>query len=113
MIEQTKTKPQESLEFKMKKQSQRFSFIPPKNFSEEGKWLLAVSSFEETNSVFQITDGNNSFSINIPGYWDSKSAEKTTNELNQIIELSSQKRIELRVKEVKKRVNQLKIADNE
>ena len=44
--EQTKTKPQETLEFKMNKQVQTFSFSPPINLSEEGKWLLVVSSFE-------------------------------------------------------------------
>ena len=46
LIEQTKTKPQETLEFKMIKQMQTFSFSPPINLIEEGKWLLAVSSFD-------------------------------------------------------------------
>ena len=58
LIEQTKTKPQESLEFKMNKQLQTFSFNPPINLVEEGKWLLAVSSFECTISVFIITNEN-------------------------------------------------------
>ena len=48
LIEQTKTKPQETLEFKMNKQMQTFSFKPTINLVEEGKWLLAVSSFECT-----------------------------------------------------------------
>ena len=61
LIEQTKTKPQETLENKMKKQMQTFSFNPPLILVEEGKWLLAVSSFECTNSVFNITNENNSF----------------------------------------------------
>ena len=56
LIEQTKTHPQESLEFKMNKQMQTFSFNPPINLVEEGKWLLGVTSFEFTNSVFIITD---------------------------------------------------------
>ena len=77
LIEQTKTKPQETLEFKMNKQTQTFSFNPPINLLEEGKWLLAVSSFDCTNSVFNITNENNSFSIIIPGHWNSESAEKT------------------------------------
>ena len=77
LIEQTKTKPQETLEFKMNKQMQTFSFNPPKNLLEEGKWLLAVSSFECTNSVFNITNENNSFSIIIPGHYQNKSDEKT------------------------------------
>ena len=63
LIEQTKTKPQETLEFKMNKQMQTFSFPPSKNLVEKGKWLLEVTSFECTNSVFNITNENNSFSI--------------------------------------------------
>ena len=77
LIEQTKTKPRETLEFKMNKQMETFSFSPPINLFEEGKWLLAVTFFEATNSVFNITDENNSFSITIPGHWQTKSSEKT------------------------------------
>ena len=68
LVEQTKSGPQETLEFKMNKQLQTFSFKPPWTLFE-GNWLLAVSSFEATNSVFHITDENKSFSISIPGYW--------------------------------------------
>ena len=71
LIEQTQIKPQETIEFKMNKQMQTFSFNPPINLVE-GKWLLGVSSFECTNSVFNITDENNSFSINIPGHWETE-----------------------------------------
>ena len=59
LVEQTNTKPQETLEYKMNKQMETFSFNPPINLSEEGKWLLAVTSFEATNSVFNITSENN------------------------------------------------------
>ena len=52
LIQQTKTKPQETLEFKMNKQTQTFSFSPPINLVEEDKWLLAVSSFECTKFCF-------------------------------------------------------------
>ena len=72
---------------------------------EEGKWLLAVSSFECTNSVFNITNENNSFSIIIPGHWETESAEKTIDELNKLLELRSQNGIELHVEQVKKRYN--------
>ena len=75
MIEHTKSKPQETLEFKMNKQMQNFSFYPPINLVEEGKWLLAVSSFEATNSVFNISNENNSFSISISGHWNSDDAD--------------------------------------
>ena len=103
LIEQTKTKPEETLEFKMNKQMQTFSFNPPINLVEEGKWLLAVSSFDCTNSVFNITDENNSFSINIPGHWSSESDEKSIERLNMLLEERSKNDIELHVKEVKLR----------
>ena len=108
--EQTRTKPQETLEFKMNKQMQTYSFNPPINLVEEGKWLLAVSSFECTNSVFNITNENNSFSIIIPGHYQNKSDEKTIDNLNKLLELKS---LELHVDEVRKRGNKIKIGDNE
>ena len=83
LIEHTKTKPQETLEFKMNKQMQTFSFIPPINLLEEGIWLLGVSSFECTNSVFNMTNENSSFSIIIPGHYQTEFAEKMINDLNK------------------------------
>ena len=62
LIKQTMTKPYKTVEFKMNKQMQTFSFSPPINMVEEGKWLLGVTSFECTNSVFNLTDENYSFS---------------------------------------------------
>ena len=102
-IEQTKTKPQETLEFKMNKQMQTFSFNPPINMLEESKWLLAVSSVECTNSVFNITNENNSFSIIIPGHYQNKSADKTIDELNKLLELRSENDIDLHVEQVRKK----------
>ena len=61
LIEQTNTKPQEILEFKMIKKLETYSISPPTNLIDEGKWLLAVSSFECTNSVFNISNENKSF----------------------------------------------------
>ena len=110
LIEQTRTKPQETLEFKMNKQMQTFSFNPPINLLEEGKWLLAVSSFECTNSVFNITDANNSFSIIIPGHYQNESDEKTIDNLNKLLELKS---LKLHIQEVEKRGNKIKIANKE
>ena len=103
LIEQTKTKPQETLEFKMNKQMQTFSFNPPINLVEEGKWLMAVSLFDCTNSVYNITNENNSFSIIIPGHYETESAQKTIDELNNLLELRSQNGIELHVEQVRKK----------
>ena len=110
MIEQTKTKPQETLEFKMNKQRQTFSFNPPINLIEEGKWLMAVSSLECTNSVFNITNENNSFSIIIPGHWEDEFSEKIIDELNRLLEVRS---LESHVDEVRKRGNAIKRGDKE
>ena len=110
LIEQTKTKPQETLEFKMNKQMQTFSFNPPINLVEEGKWLMAVSLFDCTNSVYNITNENNSFSIIIPGHYQNKSDEETIDDLNKLLELKS---LELHVEEVKKRGNIIKNGENE
>ena len=110
LIEQTKTRAQETLEFKMNKQMQTFSFNPPTNLVEEGKWLLAVSSFECTNSVFNITNKNNSFSIIIPGHYENEVAEQVINDSKKLLELKS---LELHVEEVRKRGNIIKIGDKE
>ena len=110
LIQQTKTKPQETLEFKTNKQMQTFLFNPTINLVEQGKRFLAVSSFECTNSVFNITNENNSFSIIIPGHYQNKSDEKTIYNLNKLIELKS---LILHVEEVKKRGNKIKRGDNE
>ena len=94
LIEQTRMEPQETLEFKMNRQMQTFSFNSPINLVDEGKWLLAVSPFECTNSVFNITNENKSFSITILGHWLTKSAEKAIDKLNKLLELKSQNSIE-------------------
>ena len=73
LVEQTKTRSQETLEFKMEKQMQIFPFSLPINLVEEGKKLLAISSFECTKSVFNVTNDNISFSIIIPGHYQNKS----------------------------------------
>ena len=110
LIEQTRTKPQETLEFKMNKQTQTFSFNPPINLIEEGKWLMAVSLFDCTNSVYNITNENNSFSIIIPGHYESEFAEEIIDELDKLLDLTSP---ESHVAEVRKRGNKIKIGDVE
>ena len=110
LIQQTKARPQETLEFKMTRSKQTFSFNLPLNLVEAGKWLMAASLFDCTNSVFNITNENNSFSIIIPGHYETESAEKTIDELNKLLELRS---LEIHVEEVRKRGNKTKIGDNE
>ena len=103
LIERTRTPPQETLEFEMNKQMQTFSFNPPINLFEEGKWLIRVASLEAKISVFNITDENKSFSLSTPSHWNSEDGEELIYELNKLLELRSENDIELHVKEVEKR----------
>ena len=105
LIQQTKTRPQETLELKINKQMQTFLFNPRINLVEEREWLLALSSSECTNSVFNKTNENNRFSITIPGRWNSESAEKTIDELNRLYELRSRNDLVLHVEPVKKMID--------
>ena len=103
LIEQTKTKPQETIEFKMNKKCKLFCLILQLIQLKKVKWLLTVSSFEATNSVFNITNGNNTFSITTPGHWNSKSAEKTIDEIIKLLELTSENDIQLHIEQVRKK----------
>ena len=110
MIEQTKSRPQETIEFKLNKQMETFSFSPPTNLVEEGKLLLAASYFEATNYVFNITDENNSFSIRTLGYWRIPNylLDRIIDRLKEILELRSQNDTKLHFKEFQKRGNRVK-----
>ena len=110
LIEHTKTKPQKTLEFKLNKRMQTFSFNPPRNLVDEGESLLGLSSLECTNSVFNITNENNSFSVIIPGHYQTEFAEKMIFDLNRLLELKS---LEIHVEEVRKSGKKIKIGDNE
>ena len=80
------------------------------NLIEEDKWLLAVSSFECTNSVFNITNENNSFSITIPGHWQNNFEEEIVDRMNEALEVRS---LESHVAAVRYRGKKIKIRDNE
>ena len=92
-IEQTKSRPEETLEFMPDKQKGTFFSSPPIHLAEK-KRLLALTSFEATNPVFNITDENNSFLINIPGHCKSEKFEEVFNKLKKLLELRSENDIE-------------------
>ena len=74
---------------------------------------MGVTSFQTTNSVFTITDENNSFLISTPGHWSSKEGEDFINKLNRMLKGRSEWDFELHVDEVRKRGHQIKIGDKE
>ena len=60
-----------------------------------------IDFFWGFNSGSNITIENHSFSITVPGHWETKIAEKTIDELNELLELRSQNGIELHVAQVR------------
>ena len=61
LIEQTHTKPQETLEFKMVKPRETFHFKPP--IQIKGNWMIGLTDLEVYNSIFNITEENNKFGL--------------------------------------------------
>ena len=61
LIEQTHTKPQETLEFKMIKSRKTYHFNPPIQTKED--WMLGLIDLEVYNSIFNITEENNKFEL--------------------------------------------------
>ena len=103
LIEQTKATPKDPFEFRINNQMQTFSINPPLNFFEEAKWLLAVTSCEATNTVFNITKENNSFSISTPGHCSPEDRKEFISKLNKLLEVRSENDLEFSIKEFKKR----------
>ena len=61
LIEQTHTKPQETLEFKMVKPRETFHFKPPIQIKDD--WMIGLTDLEVYNSIFNITEENNKFEL--------------------------------------------------
>ena len=61
LIQQTHTKPQETLEFKMIKPRETFHFKP--SIQIKGDWMIGLTDLEVYNSIFNITEENNKFEL--------------------------------------------------
>ena len=88
IIEQTHTKPQETLEFKMIKPRQTFHFNPP--ILIKGDWMLGLVDLEVYNSIFHVTEQNNKFELY--KFPDEKSGgvsyEKVRDEIERDLDIS-------------------------
>ena len=93
LIEQTHTKPQETLEFKTIKPKQTLHFIP--SIQTKGDWMIGLTDLEVYNSIFNITEENNKFEL----YRDSSNKFgflELKDELEEILNIShiSQKHLD-------------------
>ena len=61
LVKNTHSKPQETLEFKMNKQKESFSFDIPLELPE--KWMMGVTSLEVYNTAYNITEKNNKLKL--------------------------------------------------
>ena len=61
IVENTHSKPQETLEIKMNKQKESFSFDIPLELPEQ--WMMGITSLEVYNTVYNITEKNNKFKL--------------------------------------------------
>ena len=61
LVEQTHTKPQETLEFKMIKPRETFHFKPP--IQVKGYWMIGLVDLEVYNPIYNITEENNKFKL--------------------------------------------------
>jgi len=61
LIEQTKSRHQKTLEFKMNKPNETFHFNP--SFQITGDWTIGLTSLQVYNSIFNITEENNKFEL--------------------------------------------------
>ena len=61
IVENTHSKPHETLDFKMTKQKESFSFDVPLQLNE--KWMMGVTSLEVYNTVCKITNSDNKLEI--------------------------------------------------
>ena len=113
LIVQTKSKSRERLEFKLNKQFETSSFSPLINLSEDKKWLLAVTSFDATNSVFIKTKENKIFSASSPGFWSSRGGAEIRNKLQKLLKMRHNNDIQVHVEEFRNKEKQLKTGDNE
>ena len=88
------------------------SSFSPNNLSEEGKRLLAVTSFEATMYVFIITDNNSSFSSSAPRQWYPEGGAELFDRLFNLSEHISKNDKELLNKEVEKRGTRIEMENS-
>ena len=107
IVENTHSKPQETLEFKMNKQKESFSFDVPLDLPEQ--WMMGVTSLEVYITVYNITEKNNkiNFFETDKMLKEYKVATEFMSKIKKLYE-TSDKGIS-NIEEIKKLINDVKI----
>ena len=84
LIEQTKTKPQETLESKITKPRKTFSLEPSFILGLDSNWMVGLTSLDVYNSICNINTTNNKFEL----YADELSIEQLKDELDETLSIS-------------------------
>ena len=63
VIHQTKTKPQETLEFQLNQPRETFSFTPYNFLGFDSDWMIGLTILETYNFIFNVTEENNKFEL--------------------------------------------------
>ena len=79
-IKQTKTTPQDTLEFKLTKSMDTFSIKTPIEL-EEGKRMIAITCLEAHPAVFIFTKHYKRFTFYTPGFWEGPEKNKRSDKL--------------------------------
>ena len=100
IVENTLSKPQETLEFKMNKQKESFSFDIPQDLPEQ--WMMGVTSLEVYNTVYNITEKNNKLFTTEQNLKEYKFATEFIPKIKNLYKTSN-------IEEIKKLINDVKI----
>ena len=104
IVENTHSKPQETLEFKMNKQKESFSFDLPLELPEQ--WMMGVTSLEVYNTLYNITEKNNKHKLFETDKMlkEYKVATEFMSKIKKLYETSGNKGIS-NIEEIKKLIN--------
>ena len=100
IVENTLSKPQETLEFKMNKQKESFSFDIPLDLPEQ--WMMGVTSLEVYNTVYNITEKNNKLFTTEQNLKEYEFATEFIPKIKNVYKTSN-------IEEIKKLINDVKI----
>ena len=87
LIRQSHRKPQEILEFRLRKSREIFHFNPSFNLGVDSNWMIGLITLEVCNSIFNIIVENNKFELYTDTF-DEFSFSELKDDLEEILSIS-------------------------